>query len=337
MTSGRRALAAALVALLAVASGTAASTPAASATAAPDGNGTAIVTDGEELVLEAGANQTIRGETDLSPGTTLSVNVEGDTFLLTDTTAVTDEQTFNVTLDLSDFGEQDVAVRVYRSETVLAEADGRIVCKTDCESTATDSDEESGTAADGPAVQAITEVTQNRTASVKVLFGGADAVTVSVGGPEVNYVVNGTVRDRDGDGRATVLFHTNRAGTDEPTLAVVDDNETRVVEASSETSLNAPLAPGSYDVRLYDGPNATGEVAAEGRVVVFEETANSAEESGASANDTATTIGTVSGGGANGSSAGESGDRFLSGVGMIAAGGVLAVLGVGVVLGLFRN
>lgn len=335
MTSGRRALAGVLVALLAAASGAAASgTPAAAA--GPDGNGTTIVTDGEELVLDAAANQTIRGETDLAPGTSLSVNVEGEAFLQTTTTAVTGEQTFNVTLDLSTVGEQDVTVTVYRNETVLAEVDGRVVCETDCESTA-DSSDGSTTVVDGPAVQAVTEVTQNRTASIKVLFGGADTVTVSVGGPAVNYVVTGTVRDGDGDGRATVLFHTNRAGTDEPTLAVVDDNETRVVEASAETSLDSPLAPGTYDVRLYAGPNATGDVAAKGRVVVYEGTApKSSDENDTSASDT-TTPGTVAGGDNDGSSAGASGDRFLGGVGMIAAGGLLAVLGVGVVLGLFRN
>lgn len=327
---GWRVVAAAVVTLLAATSGMAASV-----TAAP-ANQTAIVTDGEELVLQTAANQTIRGETDLSPGTTLRVNVEGETFLRSTKTTVTGERTFNVSLDLSTVGEQDVTATVYRDETVLAEADGRVVCETDCESTTAASGDETGTAVDGPAVQAITEVTQNRTASVKVLFGGADAVTVSIGGPEVNYVVNGTVRDRDGDDHATVLFHTDRAGTDEPTLAVADDNETRVVEASAETSLDAPLAPASYDVRLYEGPNATGEAAAEGRIVVFEEAADSAEETTSSPNDAETTLGTVAGG-ANGSNVDASDDPLLGGVGMIAAGGLLAVLGIGVVLGLFRS
>ena len=353
----RRVMAAALVALLAAASGAgaAATVPPASqtdagaveapvesasiakaTTATVDGNGTTIATDGEELVLKAAENQTVRGETDLAPGTTLSLNVEGEAFLQTTTTTVTDEGTFNATLDLSSVGEQDVTVKVYRNETILAETDGRVVCETDCKSTTSGSGEGSATAADGPAVQAITEVTQGRTASVKVLFGGAETVTVSIGGPDVNYVVNGTISDRDGDGRATVLFHTDRAGTDEPTLAVADDNETRVVKATAETELDDTLAPGSYGVRLYAGPNATDEVAAKGRVVVFEKATDSAGENDASANGT-TTHGTVSGGDATGSNADASDDRFLSGVGMIAVGGVLAVAGIGVVLGLFRN
>lgn len=319
----------------ATAAGPAASLPASAAVAPVDGNGTTIVTDGEKPVLETAANQTIRGETDLAPGTTLRVNVEGETFLQSTRTTVTDERTFDVSLDLSTVGEQDVTVTVYRNETVLAQADGRAVCRTDCEST-TAADEETGSAVDGPAVQAITEVTQNRTASVEVRFGGADALTVSIGGPAVNYVVRGTVRDRDGDDHATVLFHTDRAGTDEPTLAVVDDNETRVVEANTETALDAPLDPGSYEVQLYVGPNAAGEVAAQGRIVVFEAAADSAEATASPSNDAETTLGTVAGG-ANRSNVGASDDPLLGGVGMIAAGGLLAVLGIGVVLGLFRS
>ena len=349
----RRTLVAALVGLLAVTSSVAAAStatpagrtdagavgaPAATAPtpkfAAVGGNGTSITTDGEEVVLHAAENQTIRGTTTLEPGTELSLNVEGESFLMSDTVTVTDRRTFNMTLDLSTVGEQDVTITVYRDETVLAEAAGRLVCETDCESKTTDSNAENATPVDGPAVQAISKATQNRTASIKILFGGADAVTVSIGGPSMNYVVNGTLHDRDGDGHATVLFHTNRAGTDAPTLGVVDGGETRVVEANTETSLDAPLDPGSYGVRLYAGPNATGELAAKGNVVVYEATAPKAADENAATTSTATTTGTVSGVESNAS---DSGGRFLGGVGMIAAGGVLAVVGIGVVLGLFRN
>ncbi|MFC4448551.1 BGTF surface domain-containing protein [Halorussus aquaticus] len=315
----------------------AATAPTPEATGPVDGNGTTIVTDGEELVLDVAPNQTIRGETRLEPGTELHLNVEGDTFLKSQRTTVTDRGTFNATFDMSDVGEQNVEIRVYRDETVLAETAGRVTCSGGCETEATDSDGGNLDSGDGPAVQAITEVNQNRTASIKVLFGEAETVTISIGGPDVNYVVNGTVTDRDGDGHATVLFHTNRAGTDAPTLGVVDDGGTRVVETSAETSLDSPLAPASYDVRLFAGPNASGDAAAVGTVIVFEEATESDGQAGASTSTTSTTLGTVAGDDANGSETGDSGDQFLGGVGMIAAGGVLAVVGIGVVLGLFRN
>ncbi|UPW01908.1 hypothetical protein M0R88_07375 [Halorussus gelatinilyticus] len=298
-----------------------------------DGADATIFTDGETLTLDQAPDQTIRGKTTLDPGTTLSINLKGETFLKTNRATVTANRTFNASFDMSDVDRGTFEVRVYRNETVLAEAEGRVVCSTDC-TTPTTSTDESTQSVDSPAVQAVTEVTQNRTASIKVLFGQAETVSVSIGGPNVNYVVNGTVRDRDGDGSATILFHTDHAGTDAPTLGVVDNGTTRVVEASSETSLDAPLAPASYNVRLYAGPTTDGELEAKGRVVVYTDTSGAPNEASA----TATTVGTVAGGtDATGSTPDGSGDRLLGSVGLIATGGLLAVLGIGVVLGLFRN
>lgn len=281
-TAKRRTLAAVLVGLLAATSGVAAAagpvteqrateavaTPEAdvpaATTVADDENGTTIRTDGGELVLDAAPNRTIRGETDLEPGTNLTVRIEGRTFLQTTTSTVTDRRTFDATVDLGQISEQNVTVTVARGGTVLTRTEGRVVCDADCEAT-------NGTTVENhalrPAVEAVTEVTQGKNASVDVLFGDADALTVTIGGPEVNYVVTGTVRDRDDDGRATVLFDTSRAGDDAPTLGVIDDGERRVVEASEETSLDSPLAPGTYDVAV---ANASGGSEVQGRLVVFE-------------------------------------------------------------------
>jgi len=329
-------LSAALLALLAVTSGIAVSVAAPEVAAGTaDGADATIFTDGEMLLLDPASNQTIRGKTTLEPGTNLSVNVKGETFLMTNTVTVTDNQTFDASFDMRGEESQEIEARVYRNETVLAEADGRVVCSGDC-ATETTTTDETAQSVDSPAVQAVTEVTQNRTASIKVLFGQAETVSVSIGGPSVNYVVNGTVRDRDGDGSATILFHTDRAGTDAPTLGVVDNGSTRVVEETAETSLDSPLAPASYDVRLYAGPTTDGELEARGRVVVFTNTADSAD--GASATATATSVGTVSASGdGTDSTPDDSGDRLVGSVGLIAAGGLLAVVGIGVVLGLFRN
>lgn len=330
-------LSAALLALLAVTSGVVVSATVPQAAAGTtDGADATIFTDGEALLLDQAPDQTIRGKTTLEPGTNLNVNVKGETFLKTNTVRVSDNQTFGARFDMRGLPEQEFEIRVYRNETVLAEAEGRVVCSNDC-ATETPSTDETARPVDSPAVQAVTEVTQNRTASIKVLFGQAETVSISIGGPTVNYVVNGTIRDRDGDGSATVLFHTDRAGTDAPTLGVVDNGSTRVVEETAETSLDSPLAPASYNVRLYAGPTTDGELEARGRVVIFTDTADSPDEGGPSATTTETT-GTVSASGdPNGSAADGSGDRLLGSVGLIAAGGLLAVVGIGVVLGLFRN
>ncbi|WP_135827463.1 BGTF surface domain-containing protein [Halorussus halobius] len=414
-----------------------------SGTASQWSNNTTIVSDGDEPTLQSAPDQTIRGETSVDPDTEVVVVLEGPTFYKSATTTVTDRGTFAASFDLSSLSS-GVTVGVSAktdpangSGTKLVATTGYIGCDDDdCRSDAGDG--ETTVDANATDVQSITEVTQGRVASIDVSFGDADALTVSIGGPSVNYVVNGTVHDEDGDGRATVLFYTGRAGTDAPTLGVLDAGQRRVVEASAETSLDSPLAPTVYEVSLHPGTDATGDVASRGQVVVFEEAQSSAASANASivteggelvlqpetnqtirgetdlepgtevsvnvegerflttsvatiaedgtfestvdlsgqegerlevsvrhddatlaaaegrvacAGDCETPTDAEDGSGSDATtvttdvsnpdpgtpSTDDSGSQFLDGVGMIALGGVLAVAGIGVVLGLFRN
>lgn len=264
---------------------------AAATTASLDGNGTRIVTEGEELTLDVAPNQTIRGETDLEPGTELDLRIDSESFLSSRTVVVTERGTFSETFDFGGISPgTHLVISVRKDGSTLTKTVAEVGDETACEARGTSS--ESDSAVDGGAVESLTRVTQNETASIGVLFGTTDTLTVSIGGPSVNYVVNGTIRDRDGDGEATVLFRTDRAGTDDPTLAVTDGGRTRDIEADSETSLAAPLAPGSYDVRVHCGPNATeSPVAAVGSLLVFEATGSGPTEgTHASANGTSIVV-----------------------------------------------
>lgn len=251
----------------------------------PWSNNTTIVSDGEEPTLQSAPDQTIRGRTDLDSGTEIVVVLEGPTFYKSATTTVTDQGTFAASFDLSSLSS-DVTVGVSArtdptdgSGEKLVATTGYIGCDDDCQSRSNDETTVDANATD---LQSITEVTQGRVASIDVSFGDADALTVSIGGPSVNYVVNGTVHDEDGDGRATVLFYTGRAGTDAPTLGVIDAGQRRVVEASAETSLDSPLAPATYEVTLHRGTDATDDPVEVGQIIVFEETQSAAASANAS-------------------------------------------------------
>ncbi|WP_132058209.1 BGTF surface domain-containing protein [Halorussus amylolyticus] len=243
--------------------------------ATADSDDTTIGPDGYDPVLSPEPNQTIHGETDVAPGTELKVQMEGDSNFMSTTTTVSEQGTFEATFDLSGVSPgTELEVSVIDDETELLRTSASVECLRGCENESGDSD-----ADDASLVDSVTEVSQNRTASIDVRFGDAETLAVSVGGPSSNYVVNGTIRDTDGDGRATVLFHTDRAGTDEPTLGVEDGDEERTVEATDETSLDDPLAIGAYDVRLYRGSNTSADLAEKGKLVVYEaETDESSED-----------------------------------------------------------
>ena len=304
---------------------------------------TEFATGPDGLVVGTGSGRTVRGETELEAGMSLTVRLEGTDsdlrFLKSSVATVTEDGTFAATFDLYDVPPgTEIEATVHHDGRTLAETAGQVVeCSDDCE-TADGSDTETEMTtlpADELAVASVVEVSRARTARIPVTFGDADALTVSIGGPEVNYVVNGTVTDRDGDGRAVVLFHTDRAGLDAPTLSVVDDGGPRVVESSAETSLKASLAAGDYDLNVYRGTDAAGEPAAIGSVVVYESApAQPSETSNPPSNDDSTIAGSDA---ADASDGDASNGQLFAGVGTIALGGVLAVAGIGVLLGLFRS
>jgi hypothetical protein len=94
-------------------------------------NGTTIEPTGESLVLEATANETIRGTTALAAGTDLTVRVKStdseSPFLYTESTTVRENRTFATTFDLRSVEENATATVVVRNDTgVLANRIARI-------------------------------------------------------------------------------------------------------------------------------------------------------------------------------------------------------------------
>ncbi|WP_436923446.1 BGTF surface domain-containing protein [Halosimplex amylolyticum] len=101
-------------------------------TATPGGaNATTIHHDGSTLSLEGAPNQTVSGETDLAPGTELSVRlISADAespFLVTETTTVGDDGTFGATVDLAHVDDDASAwATVVRDGTELTNVSARI-------------------------------------------------------------------------------------------------------------------------------------------------------------------------------------------------------------------
>ncbi|WP_436906868.1 BGTF surface domain-containing protein [Halosimplex marinum] len=104
----------------------------ADSTATPDpaGNGTTVAYDGAHLSLAGAPNQTIAGETDLSPGTEIAVRVvsDGDSpFLVSESTTVEEGGAFSATVDLSRVSEDASAwATVVRDGTELANVSARV-------------------------------------------------------------------------------------------------------------------------------------------------------------------------------------------------------------------
>lgn len=167
--------------------------------------------------------------------------------------------------------------------------------------------------------QAIVRVRQGNTATLEI--STSDAATVSIGGPSSGYEINATVRDGNGDGSVTLQFDTDTAGRDGQTLSTVDPADEVVVEPGSEVALDTRLDAGNYDLSLYRGTEVDSHPDEIGTLIVTD---------GA---DASTTTGSTSTGAIpDGSATNNPGGSFGSGIGLLGVGGLLAVIGVTVVL-----
>lgn len=90
-----------------------------------------LVYEGEQLTLQAEADQVVEGRTDLGEGENVSVRLRStgeNPFLKTRTATVDDDGAFEATFDLSDVeGDADVGVVVRHDDTRLVEAAGAVV------------------------------------------------------------------------------------------------------------------------------------------------------------------------------------------------------------------
>ncbi|WP_435175666.1 BGTF surface domain-containing protein [Halorussus sp. AFM4] len=133
------------------------------------------------LEVEAGENATVSGETNLAPGTSVSVEVETEGQLFTTSTKVTKNGTFSATFDLSQFDAGTSLTRVYAAggstsdevtDAVLVEAAQQTTTTTSGGETTTESTTtESTTTTTTTTEETTTETTTEETTTVETTTG----------------------------------------------------------------------------------------------------------------------------------------------------------------------
>lgn len=253
-----------------------------SVTTAADSAGTSLVYDGEQPTLAAGPGQTLTGRTDLEPGTVLRVRLRsqssGSPFLRTTQATVDETGTFTATVDLAaESPGTEFGILVYQGEERLLQTTGEVVpCDGTCTPTS-DPDQDSTSRTDVVQtdtvdIASIVEGASGETVPIQVSVGDRDDATVAVGGPDVNYRLEATVTDGDGDRKVRLRLNTSAAGHDDaPTLSAAADADS--VTVRHETSLDAghgALDAAEYPMAVYASATTSGEPAARGTLVLHE-------------------------------------------------------------------
>lgn len=204
--------------------------------------------------------QRLTGETDLAPGTPVTVRLVStgsSPFLRVAETAVTENGTVGATFDLAAVpaGTPFEAVAVYRGERIGNRSGVVEACPGNCSAPA-----------DPWLADTIVLARQGETASLPITFeNDTDAVTVVVENENESYRLEALVEDTSGDGRVVTTFHTAVTGTEDPTLTAADGDE---VTVKLEAALAPPLDPSTYDVDVYRGDDLDGEPVDIGTLVV---------------------------------------------------------------------
>jgi|GEM_PF-873913 len=222
--------------------------------------------DGGNLTLAAGERQVVAGNADLPAGTTVRVRLRStdgaNPFLRSSPATVRANGTFAAVFDLStvEGGTGMEAVAHYDGETI-ASADGRVVaCEGDCTDPVpgyageADLDGPENEAWNGTGVSLRTEtvVQQGDAVEIPLSVEGVETIRLTVGSERLGYELAAAVRD-DGNGAATVVFHTERAGTDGAALTARGDD---AVSVTRDTPLPSTIDPEIYPVELVY-PNGT--------------------------------------------------------------------------------
>ena len=242
-------------------------------------DGTDLEHEGERLRLASAPGQRITGQTDLDPGTTLTVRLRSadpeSPFLRQRSATVQSDGSFRTAADMSNIAVgTDFEVTVHNSGETLVETGGTVVeCDGACPTeTPTPEDEGyemrvAGVDTDTIDMSPIAEGVAGKTVSVHVSVGDRDNASVVIGGDAANYRLNATVRDGNDDRRVLLRFHTDAVGSDEPTLTARNDDDS--VTIRSETELNVDrLDPASYDTALFASERPAGEPVATGTLVL---------------------------------------------------------------------
>lgn len=166
----------------------------------------------------------------------------------------------------------------------------------------------------------VLQAQRGETVAIPITLGEGDDATIAIGSDDVDYELTASLSDGDGDGSVGLALRTNATGTDQATLvATSDGDEVRI--ADPEPSLDGPLPSTDYTVELFRGRQATGDPTSVGTLSVFAEGERPGATQTAVLDDSRETDRGVD----------------LGGLGALAAGAVFAVVGVGLLLGLFRS
>jgi len=226
-------------------------------------SGTTVDREGETLTLVAGPETEVTGQSDLEPGTELKLTLQStdstSPFLLRETATVADDGSIAATMDTDSISEPvNATLTVSHDGEELTEVDARIEpCDDDC------GDQSSSDGLGTPPSEFgleedVVVAPQDETAKISVAVGDADAATLSVGDEaDVNYQINATARDENGDGRVVFVLDPPAASDESvPTVTVRDDGDS--VSIQRESDVDGPLSPTEYDLTLFRGESADG-------------------------------------------------------------------------------
>ncbi|KAB1190505.1 hypothetical protein GJR96_16165 [Haloferax sp. MBLA0076] len=292
-----------------------------------DSDAITVLPTEDNFSLESATGRVVHGETSLEPGTELTIrirSIEGRNFIKSADTEVGEFGTFSTRFDFDGVPSGTTFVlRIAGPNGTVEEVPGRVV---DCESDCT-VPETTVFPVDGFGVVAVTETSQTAEARIPIRLDERTEATLVVGGDSVNYRTGMTVRDGNGDGRILVVFDSAAAGDEAPTLRVVSrgDSGERAIE---ETDLPRLIDAGSYPLTLYAGTDTTKNPIDTGELVIGKASNDVGTDSDRTtaestpALDPDSSVSPVDG----------RIDARLFSIGGLAIGGVLAVLGVAIIL-----
>lgn len=211
------------------------------------------------LELANGSAQRVTGETDLAPGSRVTVRLVSSgasPFLRTTRTVVTENGTFGVAFDLSKVSANatfEVRAR-YDGERIGNRTGVVTTCRENCTAEI-----------DDWLTEEIVLTQQDEPATTTINFDDADTATLTVGSEETNYRLEALLRDTDGDGLVTGSFDPAAAGAEQSTISAEGDDEATI---KVEAALAPPLDPANYDVTLYRGDDTDAQPVDVGTLVV---------------------------------------------------------------------
>lgn len=237
---------------------------AACAATRPETPAVTLAPDRANLSLAAGPGRVVAGETDLPPGTDLTVRLAqtgADAEFESNRSAVVGEDgRFRASFDLSDAeSESSVAVRVLTNGSALAAATGTVVpCETDCEAppSSTGGDEREDRNESQVDDLSVVETTQGDVARFELTFE-SETATVRIGGPAVSYELLAAVTDGNDDDRVTLRFVTDEVGNGSEVVSAAAAADSVTVLDERVDGDRDVIDEGQYPVRQSVGPTPT--------------------------------------------------------------------------------